>query len=258
MRALELASSLFAHAVAGGRCGQVARREHVRPPHLVVVERVGHQGRGVDDGVRATEQVSELRGPTDVGGTHSLAVAAQVDAEDLEGEGGPEKYLRGVAGILVPGGFGDRGIEGKIAAARYARESGTPYLGICLGYQILFDSSEESPGVRGLGHWHGKVTRFQDAPGRKVPHMGWNSLKWGTQDKIFSGIPEGAHVFFVHSFYPAPTDQTLVTAWCDYGVQFAAAAARGRVHGMQFHPEKSQDVGLRILENFVRGLHGDK
>jgi hypothetical protein len=73
-----------AHAVAGGRCGQVARREHVRPPHLVVVERVGHQGRGVDDGVRATEQVGELRGPADVGGTHSLAVAAQVDAEDLD------------------------------------------------------------------------------------------------------------------------------------------------------------------------------
>ena len=88
--------------------------------------------------------------------------------------------------------------------------------------------------------------------------MGWNSLKWGAQDKIFSGIPDGAYVFFVHSFYPAPTDQTLVTAWCDYGVRFAAAAARGRVHGMQFHPEKSQDVGLRILENFVRGLRGDK
>ena len=166
--------------------------------------------------------------------------------------------------VVLPGvgSFGDcaRSLEerGMTTALREWLAANRPYLGICLGYQILFDSSEESPGVRGLGHWHGKVTRFQDAPGRKVPHMGWNSLTWGAQDKIFSGIPEGAHVFFVHSFYPAPTDQTLVTAWCDYGVQFAAAAARGRVHGMQFHPEKSQDVGLRILENFVCGLRGDK
>ena len=162
--------------------------------------------------------------------------------------------------IVLPGvgSFGDcaRSLKerGLTAVLREWLAADRPYLGICLGYQILFEASEESPDARGLGHWPGSVVRFQEVPGRKVPHMGWNSLAWGAKDEIFTGIPDRAYVFFVHSFYPAPKEEALVTAWCDYGVRFAAAAARGRVHGVQFHPEKSQDVGLRILENFVQNI----
>ncbi|MFZ9933033.1 MAG: imidazole glycerol phosphate synthase subunit HisH [Chthoniobacterales bacterium] len=162
--------------------------------------------------------------------------------------------------IVLPGvgSFGDcarsLGERGLTGVLREWLAADRPYLGICLGYQILFESSEESPEARGLGHWPGRVVRFPAAPGRKVPHMGWNSLARGAEDAIFTGMPEESYVFFVHSFYPAPQDETLVTAWCDYGVNFAAAAARGRVHGVQFHPEKSQEVGLRILENFVQSI----
>jgi glutamine amidotransferase len=166
--------------------------------------------------------------------------------------------------IVLPGvgSFGDcaRSLEerGLSGCLRGWLAADRPYLGICLGYQILFDSSEESPEARGLGHWPGKVVRFEENPGRKVPHMGWNTLSWGARDEIFTGVDDGSHVFFVHSYYPAPTDESLVTAWCDYGGKFAAAAARGRVHGMQFHPEKSQEIGLHILENFVRSVSQNK
>ena len=166
--------------------------------------------------------------------------------------------------IVLPGvgSFGDcaRSLEerGLMSVLREWLAADRPYLGICLGYQILFDSSEESPGARGLGYWPGRVVRFEEAPGRKVPHMGWNSLAWGARDGIFAGVPEGSHVFFVHSFYPDPKDASLVTAWCDYGPKFAAAAACGRVHGVQFHPEKSQDVGLHILKNFVQSISDKK
>ena len=170
--------------------------------------------------------------------------------------------IEGCEAIVLPGvgSFGDcaRSLE-ESSLAPFLREwlaANRPYLGICLGYQILFDSSEESPEARGLGHWPGRVVKFTEAPGRKVPHMGWNNLEWGTADRIFAGIPKESRVFFVHSYYPAPADRSLVTSWCDYGVKFAASAARDRVHGVQFHPEKSQGIGLRILENFVRGLHG--
>jgi glutamine amidotransferase len=162
--------------------------------------------------------------------------------------------------IVLPGvgSFGDcaRSLDerGLTPVLREWLAADRPYLGICLGYQILFESSEESPGARGFGHWSGRVVKFDEAPGRKVPHMGWNNIAWGSPDPIYANVPDNSHVFFVHSYYPAPDDKQSVTAWCDYGVKFAASAARGRVHGVQFHPEKSQDIGLRILGNFVREL----
>jgi glutamine amidotransferase len=168
--------------------------------------------------------------------------------------------IDGCEAIVLPGvgSFGDcaRSLEerGLTPVLREWLAADRPYLGICLGYQILFESSEESSEARGLGHWPGRVVKFEEAPGRKVPHMGWNSLAWGSPDPIYARVPENSYVFFVHSYYPAPADESIVTAWCDYGVKFAASAARSRVHGVQFHPEKSQEVGLRILENFVRGL----
>lgn len=128
---------------------------------------------------------------------------------------------------------------------------GRPYLGICLGYQILFEGSEECPGERGFGHFAGRVVRFPAAAGLKVPHMGWNDLHYGAPDPMFSALPPEPYVFFVHSYFPRPEDEDMVTAWTDYGVRFAAAAARGRVHGVQFHPEKSQSVGLAMLRGFL-------
>lgn len=160
--------------------------------------------------------------------------------------------------VVLPGvgSFGDcaRSLE-KTGMMDYLREwvsTERPYLGICLGYHILFDESEECPGVRGLGHWCGRVVRFPVRHGLKVPHMGWNTLCWASPDPVFTGLGEAPSVYFVHSFFPVPDDQSLVTARTSHGVELAAAAGRGKVRGMQFHPEKSQAAGLRILENFVR------
>jgi len=130
------------------------------------------------------------------------------------------------------------------------------YLGICLGYQILFEGSEESPDQAGLGHWSGQVVKFPRHTGLKVPHMGWNQLGWKKADQIFADLPDPAHLYFVHSYFPLPNDPRIVTATSNHGLEFAAAAGQGRVRGMQFHPEKSQKIGLQILKNFVKELKG--
>jgi glutamine amidotransferase len=167
------------------------------------------------------------------------------------------------AAIVLPGvgSFGDcaqsldaRGLTGPLRAWLSA---GRPYLGICLGYQILFEGSDESPEAHGLGHWRGRVVRFPARSGLKVPHMGWNSLKKRASEPLFDDAPEPAYVYFVHSYYPVPEDHALVTATSVHGVEFAAAARAGRVHGVQFHPEKSQATGLRMLANFVRECRTD-
>ncbi len=128
-----------------------------------------------------------------------------------------------------------------------------PYLGICLGYQLLFQSSEESPGVEGLGFFQGRVVRFPESP-LKVPHMGWNTLEKTRGPLYVSGDPSSAY-YFVHSYYPAPEDSSLVSAWCDYGGGFAASISRGNIHATQFHPEKSQKAGLELLRGFLRALN---
>jgi len=125
-----------------------------------------------------------------------------------------------------------------------------PFLGICVGYQMLFDSSEESPGVRGFGFFGGKVRRFT-SPGIKVPQIGWNELDL-TPHPLWNSLSPAPHVYFVHSYYPEPTDASEVIAKSTYGETFAAAAARGNIAGVQFHPEKSQTVGLTILGNFLK------
>jgi glutamine amidotransferase len=129
--------------------------------------------------------------------------------------------------------------------------SGKPFLGICVGYQLLFEESEESPGVAGFGFFGGRVKRFS-TPGLKVPQIGWNSLDLRPHP-LWEGLPEKPYVYFVHSYFPEAKDRSVVTAWCEYGETFAAAAARDNVAGTQFHPEKSQAVGLRILRNFAAG-----
>ncbi len=131
-----------------------------------------------------------------------------------------------------------------------------PFLGICVGYQVLFESSEEAPDATGMGFFKGAVRKFS-TPGIKVPQIGWNSLNLKQPEHpLWRGLPAGPHVFFVHSFYPAPEDAREVLAECSYGVPFAAAASRGRVSGVQFHPEKSQAVGLGILHNFLKHVAG--
>lgn len=142
-------------------------------------------------------------------------------------------------------------------------DTGKPFLGICLGLQMLFESSEETGSgerERGLGVLPGTVVRFpeglHDATGKalKVPHIGWNALHFVRQDALFEGIQEGAHVYFVHSYFPQPQDDEVVTAVSEYGITFACAVGKENVRAVQFHPEKSSAVGLRILSNFATAI----
>ncbi len=134
---------------------------------------------------------------------------------------------------------------------RQVCEKGTPFLGICLGLQLLFEESEESPGVRGLGILPGRILRIPKAPDLKIPHMGWNSLRFPREGALFKGIPEGTYVYFVHSYYLQAADEQIVAAEADYGVRIHASVERGNVYACQFHPEKSGDMGLLILKNFA-------
>lgn len=126
-----------------------------------------------------------------------------------------------------------------------------PFLGICLGLQLLFDDSEESEGVRGLGLLSGHIIRFPDRDDLKVPHMGWNSISFPRQGRLFKGIPEDSFVYFVHSYYLKADDPSIVTATCDYGLTFDASVESGNIFATQFHPEKSGETGLAILKNFL-------
>jgi glutamine amidotransferase len=130
-----------------------------------------------------------------------------------------------------------------------AIQSGKPFLGICVGLQMLFDESDEFGVSKGLGVIPGRVVKFQE--GQKVPHLGWNSLRYTKpHNPLLEGVPEGSYVYFVHSFYGKPTDSSWTAAVCDYGVEFTAMAWKNNVFATQFHPEKSQGVGLKILDNF--------
>ena len=126
-----------------------------------------------------------------------------------------------------------------------------PFLGICLGLQVLFESSEEAPGVRGLGILKGKVLRIPEGEGIKIPHMGWNSISLSGSGRLFKGIEDQSYVYFVHSYYLQAEDESIVTASAEYGTTIHASVESGNVFACQFHPEKSSDTGLMILKNFV-------
>ena len=169
----------------------------------------------------------------------------------------PAALLAAGAAILPGvGAFGDtmknlraQGLEEPIKA--YI-QSGRPFLGICLGLQVLFESSEESPGVPGLGVLKGKIVRLPEGPGLKIPHIGWNGLLFPeNRSPLFEDVREGACVYFVHSFYGADCGQSVI-ARTEYGALLTAAVARDNVYGVQFHPEKSGPVGLTILKAFCR------
>lgn len=127
----------------------------------------------------------------------------------------------------------------------------TPFLGICLGLQLLFESSEETPGVDGLGILKGKIVKIPDDRGLKVPQIGWNSLKFPNKGRLFKGLEEEPYVYFVHSYYLQADEPEIVTATTDYATLIHASVEKGNVFACQFHPEKSSDVGLHILKNFI-------
>ena len=127
----------------------------------------------------------------------------------------------------------------------------TPFLGICLGLQLLFESSEESEGVEGLGILKGKVVRLPEESDLKIPHIGWNSLKYPNSGRLFTGIAEDSYVYFVHSYYLQVKDPSIVTATTEYGTLIHASVEQGNVFACQFHPEKSSEVGMQILKNFL-------
>ena len=141
--------------------------------------------------------------------------------------------------------------QGLLDPLREYLRRGRPFLGICLGYQALFEGSEEAPGIEGLGIFKGRVVRFPETS-LKVPQIGWNRIEIRKPEcPLLRGIADGSHVYLVHSYYPAPANPTLACAMTEYGVRFAAMIWRDNLFACQFHPEKSQAVGLKILENFV-------
>ncbi|MDA1017188.1 MAG: imidazole glycerol phosphate synthase subunit HisH [Planctomycetota bacterium] len=129
-----------------------------------------------------------------------------------------------------------------------------PFLGVCLGLQLLFDVSYEDGEWEGLGVIPGKVVRFDDQPGLKVPHMGWNQLEFAQEHAVFTGIPQDSFYYFVHSYHVVPRDNSVIVARSDHGGRFVSVAGRGNLIATQYHPEKSQSVGLKLLKNFATSV----
>ncbi|MCX8022531.1 MAG: imidazole glycerol phosphate synthase subunit HisH [Syntrophorhabdaceae bacterium] len=160
-------------------------------------------------------------------------------------------------GIVLPGvgSFGKcvKNLENLelFAPLRELILKGKPYLGICLGMQLLFEESEESPGIQGLSILKGKVVRFPSNLKLKVPHMGWNGIKIKKEHGILKGIKDNAYFYFVHSYYCIPEEEDVVATTTNYGVEFASSVQKGNLFACQFHPEKSQRTGLMMLKNFI-------
>lgn len=160
-------------------------------------------------------------------------------------------------GVILPGvgAFGDAMEKlhayGLVEVIREVVSRKIPFLGICLGLQLMFESSEETPGVEGLHLLDGRIRRIPSAPGLKIPHIGWNDLTFPNEGRLFQGIEEHAYVYFVHSYYLEATDSAIVTATTEYGTLIHASVEKDNIFACQFHPEKSSRTGLKILQNFV-------
>ncbi len=159
--------------------------------------------------------------------------------------------------VVLPGvgAFGDAmsnlNRRGLVSVIQETAQKGTPFLGICLGLQLLFERSDEAPGVSGLGILPGEILRIPANEDLKIPHMGWNSLHLEHEGRLFRNVPEQLYVYFVHSYYLKAREEEIVKASTEYGVHIHASVEKGNVFACQFHPEKSSDVGLQILKNFV-------
>ena len=192
----------------------------------------------------------------DAGNIRSVEKAVRYLGKEVTVTSDPDKILAADR-VILPGvgAFGDAmkrlHAMGLVEVIRQVAERGTPFLGICLGLQLLFEKSEESPGVPGLGLLQGEILRLPELPGLKVPHIGWNSLKYPNPGRLFRGIPEDSYVYFVHSYYLKAQDEGIVTATTEYGTLVHASVESGNLFACQFHPEKSSETGLTILENFL-------
>jgi glutamine amidotransferase len=160
--------------------------------------------------------------------------------------------------IILPGvgAFGDAMLELEkmdlIGVIRQQINCKKPFLGICLGMQLLLESSQEAKNNPGLGVFKGQVVKFTAQPGLKVPHMGWNDCKVLSKDcLLLTEINDSGQVYFCHSYYPVPSDKSVIAATCNYGLEFGCVLHKDNVYGVQFHPEKSQTLGLKIIKNFV-------
>lgn len=192
----------------------------------------------------------------DAGNIRSVEKALLSLGQEVCITGDAEKILSADK-VILPGvgAFGDamdnirkRGLDQVI---RCVADAGKPFLGICLGLQLLFERSEEAPGVEGLGILKGEILRIPEKEGMKIPHMGWNSLHLENNGRLFRGIEEQAYVYFVHSYYLRAEDEKIVKASTEYCTHIHASVEQDNVFACQFHPEKSSDVGLHILKNFV-------
>lgn len=167
------------------------------------------------------------------------------------------KEILGADGVILPGvgAFGDamERLEnyGLVETIHQVAERQIPFLGICLGLQLMFDSSEESPGVQGLGLLPGRIVRIPDDGGLKVPHIGWNNLKYPHPGRLFRGLSEDVYVYFVHSYYLQAQEESIVKATTEYGALIHASVEKDNIFACQFHPEKSSGVGMKILQNFM-------
>ncbi len=192
----------------------------------------------------------------DAGNLRSVAKALEALGETPIISRDPEQLMEADR-VILPGvgSFGDAMEKlnqyGLVSVIKEMADSKKPFLGICLGLQLLFESSEESPGIKGLGILKGQILRIPDSPGLKIPHMGWNSLDIREGAKLFKGIDNGAYVYFVHSYYCKAEEEFIVAASTEYSAHIHASVERDNVFACQFHPEKSGSIGLQILNNFI-------
>ena len=193
----------------------------------------------------------------DAGNIKSVEKALQYLGEEVVITREPEIILK-ASHVILPGvgAFGDAMEKlrnyGLVPVIKEVVERKIPFLGICLGLQLLFDTSEESPGIQGLGILKGEIKRIPEKEGLKIPHIGWNSLKYPKKGRLYEGVQEESHVYFVHSYFLKATESDIVVATTEYGAHIHASVEKDNVFACQFHPEKSSVVGLKILENFIR------
>lgn len=193
----------------------------------------------------------------DAGNIRSVEKALQALGEECIVSRNRDKILQADR-VILPGvgAFGDAMEKlhgfGLVDVIKEAASEKIPILGICLGLQLMFEKSEESEGVEGLGLLKGEILRIPDTPGLKVPHIGWNSITFPNEGRLFKGIPENSYVYFVHSYYLKAADEGIVMAASEYGTVIHASVEQDNIFACQFHPEKSSEVGLTILKNFMQ------
>ncbi len=198
----------------------------------------------------------------DAGNIKSVEKAFQALGQDIIVTRNQKEILQ-AEGVVLPGvgSFGDamKKLEdyNLVETIHQVVEKNTPFLGICLGLQLMFESSEETPGVPGLNLLKGKIVRIPDGEGIKIPHIGWNNLTYPNKGRLYRGILENSFVYFVHSYYLQASEPEIVVAATEYGVNIHASVEKGNIFACQFHPEKSSAVGMKILENFVAVVKGE-